>query len=444
MSSRLRKPNAAGRQEVAVLLASRGMTLGLGVLTQSLLAYTLLPAGRGEYAICVLFGELASVAFMPAVGRGAQYFVMAGRMSVSQGASTAFAFYLLGSAATVLAAIPLIHSGLGFFRLADTSSFYLALLLIPASSLGFAATLQLEGLRRFAKLAVLSFFRSATGAVAVVALAWGLGLGVNGAILAPVLGRLAMFLLCTADLRRNCGFVPEPPSREGLRQTLGYGLKEYLAEASQYVDPRVGGLLLSVAAGRADIGLFTAGNELIIKVLHVPGVLSLYLLPRVAGDDAGKPELTAFCARITWWAVGVLLLVWFAVSTPLTLLLLSPAFAPVIPLTWIMSIGVLACSGAEIFAAYFRGINRPQVFSCAMWVGLSANAALFFAFYPLWGLHGAAWALTGGLLCRSFVLWFMFQKTARLPLRSTLLLRSADVARLWTAVVSLLRRKGTP
>ena len=213
MSSRLRKPNAAGRQEVAVLLASRGMTLGLGVLTQSLLAYTLLPAGRGEYAICVLFGELASVAFMPAVGRGAQYFVMAGRMSVSQGASTAFAFYLLGSAATVLAAIPLIHSGLGFFRLADTSSFYLALLLIPASSLGFAATLQLEGLRRFAKLAVLSFFRSATGAVAVVALAWGLGLGVNGAILAPVLGRLAMFLLCTADLRRNCGFVPETDAR---------------------------------------------------------------------------------------------------------------------------------------------------------------------------------------------------------------------------------------
>ena len=440
----MKEPNAAGRQEVAVLLATRGMVLALGVLTQSLLAYTLLPAGRGAYAICVLFGELAGIAFTAAAGRGAQYSVMAGRMSVSQGASIAFAFCLLGSAAAVLAAIPLIHSGLGFFRLADTSSFYLTLLLIPASSLSFAAILQLEGLRRFSRLATFFFLRSAVGAVAVVALAWGLDLGVNGALLAPTLGHLTMILLCAADLGRHCGFVPEWPSREGLRQALGYGLKEYLAEVGQYVDPRVGGLLLSVAAGRADIGLFTAGNALITKFLHIPSALSSYLLPRVAGDDAGRPELAAFCARITWWAVGVLLLVWLAVSTPLTPLLLSPAFAPVIRLTWIMSIGVLACSGAEIFAAYFRGINRPQVFSGAMWAGLSANAALFFALYPLWGLHGAAWALTGGLLCRSFVLWFMFQRTARLPLRSTLLLRSADVARLRTAIVSLLRRKGTP
>ena len=124
---------------------------------------------------------------------------------------------------------------------------------------------------------------------------------------------------------------------------------------------------------------------LITKFLHIPSALSSYLLPRVAGDDAGRPELAAFCARITWWAVGVLLLVWLVVSTPLTPLLLSPAFAPVIRLTWIMSIGVLACSGAEIFAAYFRGINRPQGLSCAMWAGLSANAALFSPFIRFGG-----------------------------------------------------------
>ncbi len=266
----------------------------------------------------------------------------------------------------------------------------------------------------------------------------------NGALLALALGHLTMILLCTADLRRHCGLVPELPAREELRQALRYGLKEYLAEAGQYVDPRVGGLLLSAVTGRADIGLFTAGNALITKVLYFPGAISTYLLPRVAGDGAGRPELTAFCARITWWAVGGLLLVWLAVSTPLTPLLLSPAFAPVIRLTWIMSIGVLAYSGAAIFAAYFRGINRPQVFSVAMWIGLCANAALFFALYPIGGLHGAAWALTGGLLCRSFVLGFMFQRTARLPLRSLLLLQSADVRRLWAASTSLLRRKGVP
>ena len=434
------QPSASGRQEVAILLVSQTLYIAVGLLTKSLLAYSLLPEGLGSYFVCVLFGALAGTICTLATGRGVQYSVMAKRISVSEGASIAFAICLTGSAVAVAAALPLIHSGFSFFLKADKSSFYLALLLIPSSSLVFAARLQLQGLRRFTQLAVISLIQAAVGAASILTLVWGLGLGVNGAILSLFLGHLVLIAASVADLRRHCGLVLAFPSREGVRQVLIYDLKEYVARVGQVLDPRVGSLLLGIVASRADIGLFTTSNALITRVLIFPTAVSTYLLPRVAGNYTGRPELVAFCARVTWWAVGGLLLIWFAVSTPLVPLLLSEAFIPVVHLTWIMSIGVFAYAGTEIFVAYFRGVNRPQVFSHAMWVSLSANIVLFFGLYPAWGLEGAAWSLTGGLLCRSLFLWLMFQRATGLPLYSTFILRRGDVAYLWSASASLVRR----
>lgn len=417
-----------------MLLASRGLVLALGLLHQSLLAYQLLPAGRGAYAVCVLLGELGGAAFALGACRGAQFFVMKKRLSVSQGVSVAFAICLAGSAVACLAALPLIHSGLAFFLKADVSAFYCALLLIPASSLAMVVLLQLEGLRRFGPLAWLVFARSALTATGILLLVWALGLGVEGAVLALALGHMAMIGGGLAELRR-CGLSLQPPSRESARQVLRYGLRAQPARVGQAVDPRMGALLLGMAAGRADIGLFNAGHGLVTRVLLIPAAFSAWLLPRVA-DDA-KPELVAFCARIAWWFAGALLLAWVAVSQPLLPLLLSDAFAPAVPLTWIMAIGVLAYAGTEVFAAWFRGTNRPQVFSLAVWAGLAANAGLFFAFYPAWGLQGAAWALTGGLALRAAILWRAFHRATGLPATASLLLRRADLSRLRAATENL-------
>lgn len=435
----LPEPTAPGRQEVAVLIGTRMMILGLSVLTQSLLAYALLPAGRGAYAICVLFGEFAGVLVTLNVGRGAQYCIMTRRLSVSQGMSIVSLLCLAGSALAVVAAIPLIESGLAFFRNADVDSFYVAILLIPLSSLSFAVSLQLAGLRRFGWLGLFSFLRFAVGGIAIVILVWMQDLGVNGALLALALGHLALIVACIVDLGRHYGLALEPPSREGLRQVLRFSLKDHPARLGQAVDTRVGTLLLGIVAVRADIGLFATSNALITKVFLIPSAISAYLLPRVARAGAGEsPGLTAFCARVTWWVVGGLLLLWVPVSTHLVPFLLSEAFAPVARLTWIMSIGVLVCANSEIFVAYFRGVNRPQIFSYAMCAGLVVNVLLFYLLQPRWGLDGAAWALTGGFLCRGLILWVLFHRATRLPLSATLLLRRTDVAHLWTSTRGLV------
>ena len=417
------------------------MVLALAVVTQSLLAYALQPEGRGAYAICTLFGFLSSIIATPGSDRGAQYYVMARQLSVSQGMSVAFTICLIGSAIAVGVAIPLIQSNLRFFQNADSSSFYLALVLVPLHCLSLATQLQLAALRRFVRLAAFSFLQSAAIVLTIFTLVWGLGLGVSGAILSLVVGELVMIAVGVADLRRHCGLVLELPYREALRRVIGYGLKEYVAKVGFTFDPRVGGLLLGMVAGRADIGLFSAGSAIVNRILIIPDSVAAYLLPRVAGADLGRPELASFCARFTWAITACALLTWSALSTRVVPILLSEAFVPVVKLTWIMSIGICAYAGAAMFVAYFRGTNRPQICSWAIWISLPANVVLFFVLYPHLGLEGAAWAMTGGLVCRSLYLALMFRRVTRTPLISTLLLQRSDITYLWASGRALIARK---
>ena len=175
------------------------------------------------------------------------------------------------------------------------------------------------------------------------------------------------------------------------------------------------------------------------RIVVIPDAVSMSLLPRIARDDNGRAELTALCARICWWMTAVVFLLWVAVSTPLTRVLLSEAFLPVVPMTWIMGVGFVAYSGAGVFMSYFRGINRPGVCSWAMWIGLCANVLAFLALYATLGLTGMAWAIAVGLVMRTLYLVWMFSHVSGMSWWSALFPRRGDALYLADAGLSVLR-----
>lgn len=436
-------PHARARHELVIILGTRILLLVTGVLHQGMLAHLLLPAGRGAYAVCVLLGVLLGILVTPGAGSGAQYFVMAGRLSLSEGVSIALTISMVGSGLGIAAALPLIHGGQALFARADPQSFSLALLLVPLTSFSGALALQLGGLRRFGRLAVFSLLQALVAVLAVALFGYRAGLGVAGAILALAAGNLVMIVAALVDLRRHCGLVWEVPTRAGLMSILGYGLRQHGSRVGAAVEDRLGGLLLSFTATPADIGLFSAGSALLTRVLFLPYSISVALQPRVAADRTGRPQLTAFCARVSWWATGVVLAVLLAVSAPLVRLLLSEEFLPVIPLLWIMAGGILVYSGADLFMAYFRGTNRPGVCSWAIAAGVVAHVAAFLALYPALGVASAAWGMTVGLIVRSVVLLAAWRRIAGIGLRSTCLPTAADLAYLWRTGTALLERTAT-
>ena len=120
-----------GGQDAALVFATGVGTVVFGLAIQSLLAYTLLPEGRGSFALCVVFAGVLGVLFTPRAREGAQYFVMTKQATVSEGVGAALASCLVGGALAITLAIPFVHSDIAFFHKAETRSFYLALALVP-------------------------------------------------------------------------------------------------------------------------------------------------------------------------------------------------------------------------------------------------------------------------------------------------------------------------
>ncbi len=81
--------SAGGGKETLIVFATQLWTLAVGLGTQSVLAWMLGPAGRGEYAVCMLFGGIFGVIFTFGTDRAAQYFVMSKEQSLSHAGSVA-------------------------------------------------------------------------------------------------------------------------------------------------------------------------------------------------------------------------------------------------------------------------------------------------------------------------------------------------------------------
>ena len=425
------RPKTTGGEDVAVVLITRAGLIIAGLAIQSLLAYTLLPEGRGAYAVCVIFGGLFGALFSPGADRGAQYFVMKKQISLSQGVSVALSICLLGSALASAIAIPLIRSDISFFQKADPRSFHVALVLIPLTSFSTSMQLQLAGLRRFARLAFFSLLQTAVNVLTVVILVWGLGFGVDGALIAGAVSHLVMIFASAWDLRRDHGLRLVIPGRSSFIRVLRYGLEYYVARMGQLVDVKVGSLFLGMIAARIDIGLFAVASGLMMRVFIISNSVSSALLPRVTEDASGRPGLVAFCARVTSWATGLAVAVLLAFMVPLTRVLLSEAFLPIVPLIWVIAPGVFVYGGASVLMAYFRGINRPRVCSWVVWSGLSANLTTVALLYPRLGVVAAAWGMTVGGIVRSAVLSTVYWKTTHMTLASIWLPQGSDAKRIW-------------
>ena len=422
------------------MFASRAGIYIAGLANQSLLAYLLLPEGRGSYAICVTFAYLISVAFVISADRGAQYLVMARKLSVSQGMAIALTSCMVGSALTVLVALPLIQTDFLFFQKADASSFYLALILVPLTSISLAVELQMAGLMRFGRLAVFLSLQAISSVVGTAWLVWVAGLGVDGAIMGLFLGYVIMIVAGIWDLRRNCGLIFELPSLSRYRDVLVYGAKYHLARLGIEVEPRLGVLILGVLASRADIGIFAVASVVMLRVNLISGAVGTVLYPRVARGSDGRIELTTLCVRLVLLVTGVALLVLLGISTPLVRILLSDAFVPVVPLMWVMAPGILAYACSSILLTYFNGVNRPEVSSWSVWVGLMVNVVLLLVLYPRFGIEGAAWSMTIGMICRTIFFAFMFRRATKIDLSSTWVPRQSDLVYLWSSGRSLMLR----
>ncbi len=426
------RPNTSGGLDTAAVFVSQTGHLIFGLATQSILAYTLLPEGRGAFALCVVFATALGVLFTPGAQQGTQHFVMTRQATVSEAVCSALAICLIGAVAGIALAVPFIHSGVAFFQKAETQAFHLALALVPLMTFSVAMEHQLAALRRFGVLAVISLSHAIANVLLVGTLVWLWGFGVAGALWGCAAAHALTVALCIWYLRRHHGLVATNPFRPLFARILGFGLRFHSARIGDALEGSLGILVLGLLANQAEIGLFAAASALVLRLRLISNAVGNALLPRIAGT--GHPELTTRCLRLVCCATLAALLALLAVGTPLVRILFSEAFLPATPLLWIIAPGVLAFAGAGILMTYFKGINRPGICSWAVSLGLAVNLVALPLLYPALGIAAAGWALSLGMVCRCVFLAVAFGRATGMSGPAAWLPRPGDAVFTWRAL----------
>lgn len=394
--------------EVVVVFATQAWVAISAVASQSLLAWVLGPADRGAYAVCIMFATVLGVLFSFGADRGTQYFVMSKKLPVSNAISVMTWIIGSGSVLAIITGLALMETPIEFFRKADRSSFLVALPLMPLTIFWAAFRLQLAGLRKFVALAKINIIRTSSNIALLLVFVVGMNAGVEGALSAQILCHVIVIPLLITSLRRDDGFRMRAVNLPDIRLVATYGIRYYIARIGHVIDLGMGTLLLAFLATQTELGLFAAASALTFSILMVPQSVEVTLLPRIAGDEAGRPLLVARVARISMMVTATIVILVVAVSEPLVRILLSPEFMGAVPLIRWLAIGVVIQGFGSILMSFFRGNNYPHICSWAVWTGLTVNAIGIFVLYPIIGVSGAAIAMSIGFAGRAVVLVVSF------------------------------------
>ena len=407
---------SSGLRDFAGTFIARLAVIAIGVATQSILAWVLQPSGVGSYAVCLLFSTVLMLVFVIGFDYGLTYYVASGRFTLSEAVIYTCIYGGIGSGLAIVAGLALLELPLSFVGDASRQAFILALVGIPFAVFVFALMQLVTALGQFGSYAIFMLGATVLRCAFVTVLVWALDWGVEGALLADVLYNAVMVAWLLAFFRRKHRLGWAKPSWTGIRDLFSYGMRYYVGRLTNLVNFQAGTIILAFFATRNEIGLFSLATQLTARVMVIPETLQTVLLPRVAADTAGRPQLVAQCARASAVVCGTLLVILVVFADPIVALLFSPAFVPAVPIIRIVSVGVLVRCACKMFEPYLLGINRPGAASLAVAVGAAVNWGLLSILLPMAGLVGAGAALTGSYFVSSAILTHYFLRTSGMSL----------------------------
>jgi O-antigen/teichoic acid export membrane protein len=430
---------SSGMRDLSITFGSRIVTILITLLCQSLLAWFLEPAGRGAYAVCVLFTTLLTILCVIGCDVASIYYVASKRMTLSQTIANATVHGGVGCFLAVMVGLIVLRLPIEFVNKATTTEFHLALVSLPLS---FFSTMlfQLFGsLRAFGWMAVVATLGSVFKLFFIALFLSVLGWGVQGALLAMIIDNAVIIVMTMIVFYYKFGWRIDRPSSAGLRQMLSYGARYYFGKISNQMNLHVGAIILAFFATQEEIGLFAVAVVLASNVQIIPDTLTAVLVPRVAADESGRRDLVAQCARVTSIVCGVCLALLAIFAKPIVAIVFSPAFLGVVPLVRILAVGILVRSASKLFVPYMMGTDRPGVASMSVVVGLVTNVVTLYVFMPLIGLNGAALAMTMGYVASAIVLTTSFSMLSGMSFWKTWRYRRGD----WTMVGQAIRKVRT-
>ena len=210
----------------------------------------------------------------------------------------------------------------------------------------------------------------------------------------------------------------ENPARGvNLNTILRISLPSWLANMVQTTNYRFGLFAVNTVVGLSGAGLYQSGATIVQLLNLIPTAAAAILYPltaKMSSESRDPASGTACVARFVFWASGAISIVLAVVAPFLVRILFGSAFLPSIAVIWALLPGNAIFTIATVIAAFIAGRGRPELNLIGSVVGLMVCVPFTTWLAKDFGLIGAAWGSTFGLLANLLCLVFFFVRDTKL------------------------------
>jgi O-antigen/teichoic acid export membrane protein len=367
-------------------------TQAANLATAMIVARALLPEGRGDLQLVVLWPMLAAQIASLSLNEA---------LLVTTASRTGEPRRLFATALWLTLALAVPAAGIAGLWLAPETlalrpeevkeAGRLCLWLVPASMLSILFLDTMRGRLDNHGWAVLRTVQAIAYLVGTL-LAWHLGAGIIGFALAFILSHALAMLASGIRVARLGGFSLDAPDGEAAQPLVSLGLRLHVGFVVQVLGGRVDQIAIALLLDSSALGLYAAAMTLILGLLQLAQSVSQASFARVvaAADRAAKAVAIRRTLGLVLGGVALAAFVLFVLAEIVIRLLFGAAFAPAADLVRLLLLGIVPHASREVFMLALKADGRPLAIGHAESLSLGFFAALLALAVPEHGAAGAA------------------------------------------------------
>jgi O-antigen/teichoic acid export membrane protein len=378
------------RQGLPSTLIFTGSAAFAGLVAGLVLARTLGPEGRGQFATIVLWPTLLSIVGELGLGFAFSYFAGRNRQAVNGLWSLAWVVALGVGGVVGLMGLAVLPGQVGLTGTALTALKW-NLVIVPTALLSGYLSYLLLGTGHLLEYNLVRLTNAACYSLGIVGVAVAGAAGIGPYTVVFIMAQFAGLLLALGltVARLHPAWAWEPPL---VKQALRYGFKTYVSTLMGQANLRVDQVIMTLVVAPAQLGYYVVSVAVAGLVSPLYSAIAIVVLPRVtraADHHLGGAEALRHVRFIVLG--GVPLTAALGVAMPLLLPLLFGAdYGPSIWPAQILLVAGLLQGGVITLANSLRGLGLPGRAAISEGIGLMATIGLLFSLLPVWGIVGAA------------------------------------------------------
>ncbi len=403
---------------------------------QSLLAWQLGPATRGQYALCLVLISIFSTLLLFGTDWSTRHYLAKWQDSTNRLITFALAYCCVACLAAIVLIPFVFQLDLKFFAHLP-SDVVLPTVFWCCSNIFFLISFAiLGGLSQFRVLAILSLVKPTLTLSLATLMLFGTQIPeLISPIFADTISALTVSSIVLVLLVRSMAYRWMFPNVHLIKTHLDYCRRFFLGSFGMIVNAHISLIVISIFITTEQIGYFSLAFAFLSQLISITDVVNNVLQPRVASSMDGRPRLIALSSRTVSSVAIVLgaLIIWTGESwIPL---LFSEKFNPTYSLLVYLLPGIwLRMVGKSLFP-YFNGINKPEIVSTTTLINLSANIIFLFILTPIFELKGAAVAITLSYAISTGYIVSIYCKLNPVLKWSLALIKPADIKSLYDSLL---------